>query len=652
MAPFRSIRTRFLLAGITICVASLLLISVISYMVSWRITADLSDTRIGELAASKAKEFDTWFAIKEMILSGMAQDIEAAGDFSDNHMRILTTNKMRLYAKEVQDFYVGYADRPGHVISGVGWIPPPEYDQRVRPWYTKAMASDAVIFTDPYVDAMTGKLIITVARALRRDGQVVAVLATDIFIGDIIRLVTALRISANSYAMLLDERGQIIAHPDPSFQPSPDGLKGVDSVSWPGLRPLVEQLRRGAFADKIELPGPNGAQEYYMFSQMEKNRWYLGIAITRAQYTEPLRLLLLGFSAAFILSTLAGIVVMLRLVDTMIHPIKTLTLAVEKFAESDFTARANIDGVDEIGILARSFNGMAATIAEHNRTLEAKVQERTRELQAKNTLIMDSIGYARRLQTAILPELAGHAGLGQQRCFSLWLPRDTVGGDIFWCRSEGRRSLIVVADCTGHGVSGALMTMTINSILDATLRETGFVEPSRIMALLHRRLRQNLGQDRSSSEIDDGADVAMVLIDRDDRRVLFCGAHLPIFVAHGGTVRELRGDRQSIGYSRNTGAIEFNDAPIEWREGLRLYITTDGLLDQHRQPRRAGMGRHGFMQLLETIAALDLPSQGARIAAEIKERLAVVPQRDDICVLGFELRESREATGENGSGPT
>ena len=642
MAPSRTIRTRYLMAGITICVASLLLVSLVSYVVSSRITAELSDTRIGELALFKAREFDTWFAIKEMILSGMAQDIEAAGDFSDHHMRVLTTNKMRLYAKEVQDFYVGYADRAGHVISGVGWVPPPDYDQRVRPWFIKAAATDAVVFTDPYVDAMTGKLIITVARALRRDGEVLAVLATDIFIGDIIRLVTSLRISANSYAMLLDEEGRVIAHPDPAFQPAPTGLKGPEAVPWPGLRTLVDTLHKGRFDKRIELVGPTGAKEYYMFRQMEKNRWFFGIAISRAQYTEPLRTLLFGFIAAFILSTVAGVVVMLRLVDTIVGPIKKLTGTVESFAGSDFTARADIGGEDEIGRLARSFNEMAATIALHSETLEEKVRERTRELEAKNTLIMDSIRYARRLQTAILPDLHRHAGLGAQGCFAIWRPRDTVGGDIYWCRSEGLRSLLVVADCTGHGVSGALMTMTINSILDATLRETGFASPAAVMELLHRRLQENLGQERLQPQIDDGADVAMVMIDRDSRQAIFCGAHLPIFIAGAGGASELHGDRHSIGYSRRRGLVSFTDIPIPWEEGLRIYITSDGLLDQHRHTHGAGMGRHGFLQLLRTTADLPLPEQGQRIEAEIDLRLAEVVQRDDICVLGFELRGNDE----------
>lgn len=634
----------------TICVASLVLVSLVSYMASSRIAADLSDTRISELATFKAKEFDTWFEIKEMILSGMAQDIEGTGDFTDNHMRVLTTHKMRLYAKEVQDFYVGYADRAGHVISGVGWMPPPDYDQRTRPWFIKAIQADSVVFTEPYVDAMTGKLIITVARALRKGEEVVAVLATDIFIGDIIKLVTSLRISDNSYAMLLDDSGKIIAHPDPDYQPNAAGLKGVGTVPWAGFKQLVDILQRNDFDDKISLIGPTGEQEYYMFRRMEKNKWFLGVAITRAQYTQPLRLLLLGFVAAFIFSTLAGIVVMLRLVDTMIRPIKSLTQAVEKFAESDFTARADIQGEDEIGRLARSFNEMAATIAEHNHTLEEKVRERTQELVAKNTLIMDSIGYARRLQTAILPNLHFHAGLAPERCFAIWRPHDTVGGDMYWCRTEGMLSLIVVADCTGHGVSGALMTMTINSLLDATLRETGFIKPSQIMGLLHRRLQQNLGRNRTGSAIDDGADVAMLLVDRSDGKLVFCGAHLPIFVAHGGSLKELRGDRHSIGYSRNTTAIEFTDISIDWQERLRIYITTDGLLDQHEQLQRSGMGRRGFIQLLEAVAEMDLPAQGERIEVEIENRLTSMPQRDDMCILGFELTKPKDADTGNGEG--
>lgn len=632
----KSIKTRYMWAGMIICLVSLSLVSGVSYFASSRITTELLDTHVSKLAESKAREFDTWLEIKEIIIASMAQDIEASENFSNENLAKLIENKMRLHAKELIDIYIGFENRSPSLISGIGWNAPADYDPRTRDWYMEAAQTQKVIFTKPYVDAMTGELVITVARALRHNGQLMGVLATDIYITELIRLVNSLNVSDGGYSLLLDENGRIIAHPEKNFLPTTDGLRPVESIPWATFPRLVDILKGGKFSEKIVLTGPEGGKEYYIFSQMRKTNWFFGIAMSRAQYEEPLDLLLKGFAGAFLLSVLGGILVMFRLVKGMIRPIQNLTLAVENFANNDFSSRALVLSDDEIGRLAQSFNGMAATIEDYSRTLENMVEERTRELQTKNMLIMDSITYARRLQDAIRPTLHMHAGLEPHRCFSIWLPRDTVGGDMYWCRSEGDFSLITLADCTGHGVSGALMVMTLNSILDSTLRECGYISPARIMRILHTRLKQHLRQNEAESKINDGADMAMLLVERKTRKLLFCGARISLFTCMDGKMEEVRGGRHSIGYASDQ-EVHFEDRDIPWENNLRIYLTSDGLLDQHRQTGRVGMGKRGFMHMVEALAHLPMPRQKEEIEKEISLRITSVPQRDDICVLGIEL---------------
>jgi serine phosphatase RsbU (regulator of sigma subunit)/HAMP domain-containing protein len=622
----------------SICLLSLVLVSGISYVVSYRIAASLLDRRVAELTSAKTAEFDAWFNTRALIINGLAQDIEALGDFSNEHLSTLIRSKMKIYSKEMQDFYVGFADsrRP---LSGVGWIAPDTYDARTRPWYRAAEKSGSVVFTEPYLDAMTGHLIITVAKALRREGELVGVLATDFSIAELINKVNSLRVGGKSYALLLDRQGHILAHPDPDFAPTRERLRPVTEIPWPQFGQLVDLLLRQGARERITLPGPAGVNEHFSFSRMSTTGWFFGIAISRAEYMQPLNLLLAGFGAAFVLSVLVGILVMHRLVEGLIRPVRALTQTVASFSSENLEVRATVDSADEIGRLGRSFNAMAGTIAEYSRTLERKVAERTAELQAKNDLIMDSIQYARRVQRAILPALPGGAGLGPGQAFAVWRPRDVVGGDMYWSRGEDGRTLLAVADCTGHGVPGALMTMTLNSILDGAVREAGFASPARIMELAHVRLRQatrHEGAAGDESGMDDGADLALLLLDRPARRLVFCGARLSLFAARGAEVAEYLGSPHCIGYSRGK-EVRFADASIPWSEGLRLYCTTDGLLDQNHAPQKSGMGRQGFRQMLEAMADLGMAQQQARIEQEIDRRLGAVPQRDDICVLGLAL---------------
>jgi serine phosphatase RsbU (regulator of sigma subunit) len=634
MTGTQSLRTRYLWAGMTICLLSLVLVSAFSYVVSYRITSALLDQQVTELVTAKTREFDAWFATRALLIDGLAQDIESEGDFSNEHLSRLISGKMKIYAKEMQDFYIGFADarRP---LSGVGFVPPDSYDARTRPWYRAAEKSGSVVFTEPYLDAMTGHLIITVAKAIRRDGELVGVLATDFSIAELIAKVNSLQVGENSYALLIDAQGHILAHPSPDFAPTRERLRPVTEIPWSQYGQLVDLLLRQGVRGKIALSGPSGGQEYFSFNRMSTTGWFFGIAIGSAQYMRPLNLLLAGFGAAFVLSVLVGVLVMHRLVEGMLRPVRALTQTVSSFSSSNLEVRARVTTEDEIGRLGSSFNAMADTIAEHSRTLEARVAERTRELQEKNDLIMDSIRYARRMQKAILPALHADLGLAPDGCFAIWRPRSTVGGDMYWSRREEGKTLLVVADCTGHGVPGALMTMTLNSILDAAVREAGLGSPAAVMALAHTRLRQSLRQD-ATADIDDGADVAMLLIDRPARRLAFCGARMSLFAATGNAVSEVAGSTHCIGYSRGR-KVSFEDVEIPWSSDLRVYFTTDGLLDQNDTPHTSGMAKQGFRQFLEATTDLGLTEQRKRLENEIDARLAHVPQRDDICVLGIAL---------------
>jgi len=631
-----TIKAKYIITGITICLLSVLLVSITSYIVSYNIASDLSDKRIYEITLRKAAEFDYWFDTQQTIIDSFSQDIAAAGDFSRPNLTRLMATKMTIFGKEYSDVYFGYSDRKLVLVSGVGWVPEADYDATTRPWFTDAAKSDSVIFTEPYVDAWTGNLVITVAKAIRKDGRFVGVLAADIFITDLIKVVNSVNIGERSYAMLLDGQGSIISHPSKDFLPTEKGFKTAGEIGWKEYGKFVSALETAKPGEKISLRDYNGEKSFFVFSRTQTNNWNFIIAISRAEYQKPLSILFLGFGLAFFISILIGLVVMYKMVDSMIRPVKSLTNTVRNFSAENMAVRAEVVSDDEIGILAKAFNAMAETIGEHNRTLEAKVASRTLELKETNDHLMESIGYARRLQNAIIPNLQQKLGLGADKCFSIWRPRDTVGGDMFWCRTDGSKKLLVVADCTGHGVPGALMSMTLSSILDAAARETGFASPAKTMELANRRLKQNLMENNDDTQILDGADVAMLMIDTDERKLIFAGAGLSLFTVDGGKVTEHKGNKNGIGFSfgKTNG---YADQEIPFVGGGGYYFTTDGFTDQNSEAHQVGIGKKGFIAILEKEAGRPMQEQKAAFEREIEARLAKVSQRDDITVIGFAL---------------
>ncbi len=636
MLKLKSIKTKYLFAGVLISFISIVIVSIITYTVAFNITSDLTDKRIKEVTERKAIEFDHWFKQKELIIETCAQDIVASDNFSNEHITKLLKNKITIYSKEISDFYIGFEDESRGVISGVGWNPPIGYSAKSRPWYQDAVKSKSAILTEPYVDAMSGNLIVSVAKALIKNDKVIGVICTDIFITELIRVANSFNIGDGSYALLLNERGEIIAHPYRPFLPSEKGFMTPDSSQWPDYKILVNKLLTGNLNEKIDITDHSGIKTYFIFSTINKNKWSFGIAISQTEYQKPLRLLYIGFGFAFLISIVLGIAIMYRMINSMIKPVQSLTNAVSSFSENNLDVRATVFSDDEIGTLAYAFNNMADTICGYSRNLESKVELRTSQLKEKNDNIMQSINYARRLQNAVIPNLQQKLGIDINKYFSIWRPRDTVGGDMYWCRMDGSTKLLVVADCTGHGVPGALMTMTISSILDSTARETGLESPSKMLDLVNQRLKQNLMDNNDDSVIRDGADIAMLMFDSINKKMIFVGAGLSMFTENNGIVQEYKGGKYGIGHSSGK-IINPVEIIIPYKNNTKYYFTTDGFLDQNNIPHKSGIGKQGFIKLLENISTMNMNDQKQFFEKEINTKLKFVPQRDDITIIGLEI---------------
>jgi serine phosphatase RsbU (regulator of sigma subunit) len=249
---------------------------------------------------------------------------------------------------------------------------------------------------------------------------------------------------------------------------------------------------------------------------------------------------------------------------------------------------------------------------------------------------MESIEYARTLQKAIIPIISEKLGIDKENCFSIWKPKDIVGGDMFWCRRNEKEALLAVADCTGHGVPAALMSMTLSSIIDAVSRECSYANPAEMLRLINGRLKEVLSQRKDDNKISDGADMALLYIDAENKKMVFSGAKLNMFVVLQGKANMVKGAKSSIGYSFGK-AFECENIIVPYVEDGVYYFTTDGFLDQNHELNAGGMGKRRFMSFIESIHNLPMTEQRKIIEEDIKQKLAKVPQRDDITVIGLKL---------------
>ena len=276
---------------------------------------------------------------------------------------------------------------------------------------------------------------------------------------------------------------------------------------------------------------------------------------------------------------------------------------------------------------------------EMTQALERRVEERTHQLAEKNQEIMDSIAYAQTLQEGVLVtkrELSALLGAH----FVLWRPRDLVGGDFYWVHaSRSGGCYVALADCTGHGVPGALMTMALNAVLDHAV-DRNTPEPDALLVEINSRMREILHRNSREKMRDDGLDIAVCRIE--GNVLTFAGANLPLYVRRGDAVQMIKGDRMSVGYRSSREDFAFTLQRWEAQAGDIIYLTSDGYIDQNGGAKDFAFGRRRFMELLAALPPGDMELQKDALEDALQNYMEGRSQRDDITVLGVQLRQRDE----------
>jgi len=263
------------------------------------------------------------------------------------------------------------------------------------------------------------------------------------------------------------------------------------------------------------------------------------------------------------------------------------------------------------------------------------------ELNSTHKLVVESVNYASRLQRGQLPRLERIDGRFSSFA-SIWEPRDTIGGDLYWLSSSQQSGpfVLAVADCTGHGVPGAMLSLLVSNSLERIYANDTTEDPATALMSLDHFVRTGLNQDRSDSESDDGCDAAVLRIDRDKQTIEFAGAKLGLFQvnAQGEVTRHL-GSRCSLGYQ---DAVAEAEKPvvqkIPYQSGDVFAVVTDGFTDQIGGS--TGKTSFGYRRL-EDILKANCTGSAEEITAAMKLDFAnwqgANSRRDDVTAVVFRL---------------
>lgn len=268
--------------------------------------------------------------------------------------------------------------------------------------------------------------------------------------------------------------------------------------------------------------------------------------------------------------------------------------------------------------------------------ISAQLEEQNALIGMKNKEITDSIHYAKRIQESILPP-DSHISRLIPDSFIVYRPKDIVSGDFYWAEEWGGKTMIAVADCTGHGVPGAFMSIVGHNLLDQAVTVYGLDKPALILNFINKQLYKILHQGSEEQVVKDGMDIALVAIDKKNRRIEFAGAFNSLWMVRGTTLTEVAADRMPVGAMLGEIEQQFTNKSLDYQPGDRIYLLSDGFVDQFGGPQGKKFKGRQLKNLLAETATLTMEEQGRQLVSTFDSWKGNLDQIDDVCVLGVRL---------------
>jgi len=265
-----------------------------------------------------------------------------------------------------------------------------------------------------------------------------------------------------------------------------------------------------------------------------------------------------------------------------------------------------------------------------------EIIEQKRLIEKKSSDLTSSIQYAQRIQKAILPkEFLLNKYFPQN--FIFFKPRDIVSGDFYWIREVDRRLFVMAADCTGHGVPGAFMSMLGASLMNEIIKQAQKYSAGEVLDKLRLYLKEVLQQSGAMGEQQDGIDTALCIFDFDQNELQFAGAYNPLYIIRNDQLLEFKSDRMPIGIHPHD-TIQFNNLTIPLFNNDLLYIFSDGFHSQvGGGERNEKYKTYRLKEFLLSVHSETLPKQYELLEKELSNWQGEKQQVDDILLLGMKF---------------
>jgi serine phosphatase RsbU (regulator of sigma subunit) len=324
-------------------------------------------------------------------------------------------------------------------------------------------------------------------------------------------------------------------------------------------------------------------------------------------------------------------------IDQLNVNIRALLIVITGIVSGFVSHRIRISVIDSLESKNKLIHELDSMV--HVKTKE--IREQKEQLQEKNNEILDSISYARRLQQAILPAEKTVRSYFPES-FILYKPKDIVAGDFYFCEAAGNRVFLAAADCTGHGVPGALVSMVCSNALNRAVKEFAVAEPGKILDKVTELVLETFA--KSESGVNDGMDISLIAVENpganirvsETSKVTWAGAHNSLLIIRNASLLEYPADKQPVGKFENAHA--FKTHSVEIKSGDVIYLLTDGYADQFGGPKGKKFMTKQLKDLLLKIHQLPMEEQQAELDTTFGKWRGDIVQVDDVLLIGIKIR--------------
>lgn len=493
------------------------------------------------------------------------------------------------------------------------------YDARSRPWFQRAVEHfDSLRWTDPYTFFTTHDPGITVSRSFRTPFGDTMVVGYDVMLQDISTFTSNMNISENGQVFIITEDERILGLPHSNNYQSKeqrraDVLKNIEEINEPALLSAIKH--HAELGGGINPFGFIHADQLWWGSvtpySLGDVRFTIGVIAPESDFLAEI-----NRSRLLIFSGLAVFIVFILLIN----------------AAYQRTQKAN-----------------------HQLQLQQKLLRKERDkanekqvlVERKNAEIIDSINYAKKIQDAILPpETKLRSTIPDS--FVVFMPKDIVAGDFYWFDRIGDEVFFAAADCTGHGVPGAMLSLVCSNKLQRVVKELDCYEPAEILNKVRDIIVGTLGE--GDGVMNDGMDISFCRLNLKTNKLCYSGAHNSLYLItekNGHTEAEIRNENQThvlLEYKGDKQPIAlfdhgkpFTQIEIQLKRGDIIYISTDGYPDQFGGANKRKMMHKRFRQLLLDTSSRPLVEQSEILEKKFKEWQGDEPQVDDVCIIGVRV---------------